>query len=260
MRLGQTICCVGLLAAALPALAAFTLDFEGIADNAAINNFYNGGTDSKGNMGFNHGVQFGSNTLAAIDKDAGGSGNFENEPSPSTTMFFLTGSAVLNYAPGFSGGFSFHYSATQGAVVNVYDGLNATGNVVGTIQLDAQYNKGCTGGADNTFCNWSLAGVTFSSQAKSIDFGGTVNQIGYDNMKFGVDTPTTPPVTPPGNGGTPPVIPPVVVPPINGGGPPIFPGNGGGGVNPIPEPSTYALMALGLAVITIAAHRRRRRA
>jgi PEP-CTERM motif len=246
MGFKRTILCAGLMAAALPASAAFTLDFEGIADSAAINGFYNGGTDSAGNSGTNYGVLFGSNALAAIDKDAGGSGNFENEPSPSTALFFLTGSAVLNYAPGFAGGFSFYYSSTKDAVVNVYDGLNATGNVVGSIQLDAQYNKGCTGGADNTFCNWSLAGVTFSSLAKSIDFGGTVNQIGYDNMKFGVDTPPGP-----------------VIPPITDVPGPITPpggGNGGGVVNPIPEPSTYALMLLGLATIAFVARRRKQRA
>ena len=259
MGFKRILFCAGLMAAALPASAAFTLDFEGIADSAQINGFYNGGTDSAGNMGVNHGVLFGTNSLAAIDRDAGGNGNFENEPSPSTAMFFLTGSAVLNYSPGFTGGFSFYYSSTQGAVVNVYDGLNATGSVVGTIQLDAQYNKGCTGGADNTFCNWSLAGVTFSSAAKSIDFGGTVNQIGYDNMKFGVDAPNgppgTPPATPPNTGETPPII-----PPINGGPPITLPGGNGGVINPIPEPSTYALMAVGLALLALAARRRRQRA
>jgi PEP-CTERM motif len=241
MGFKQTILGASLALAALHASAAFTLDFEGLGDLAQINGFYNGGTDSFGNMGVNYGVHFGTNTLAAIDKDAGGNGNFENEPSPSTAMFFLTGSAVLNYVPGFTGGFSFYYSSEKNAVVNVYDGLNATGNVVGTILLEPQNTKGCTPDADNTFCNWTLAGVTFSSLAKSIDFGGTVNQIGYDNMKFGVDTP------------------PVVIPP--GPGPVIPPGSGGGGgvVNPIPEPSTYALMLLGLATLAIAARRRRQR-
>jgi hypothetical protein len=238
----------GLMAVALPASAAFTLDFEGIANNAQINGFYDGGTDSAGNSGVNYGVLFGTNTLGAIDKDAGGTGNFENEPSPSTVMFFLSGSAVLNYTQGFTGGFSFYYSSEKNAVVNVYDGLNATGSVVGTILLEPQSNKNCSTAGDNDFCNWTQAGVTFSSLAKSIDFGGTVNLIGYDNMKFGVDTPQGPPVIPP------------VIPPI-GEGPVIPPGgsHGGGVVNPIPEPSTYALMLLGLATVVIAARRRKQR-
>ena len=95
--------------------------------------------------------------------------------------------------------------------------------------------------------------------AKSIDFGGTVNQIGYDNMKFGVDAPNgppgTPPATPPNTGETPPII-----PPINGGPPITLPGGNGGVINPIPEPSTYALMAVGLALLALAARRRRQRA
>jgi len=246
----KRILCAGLMAAALPASAAFTLDFEGIADSARINGFYNGGTDSAGNMGVNYGVLFGTNSLAAIDRDAGGNGNFENEPSPSTAMFFLTGSAVLNYSPGFTGGFSFYYSSEKNAVVNVYDGLNASGNVVGTILLEPQSSRNCNTANNNDFCNWTQTGVTFSSLAKSIDFGGTVNLIGYDNMKFGVDTPQVPPVIPP------------VIPPINGGSGPIIPpgGNNGGVVNPIPEPSTYALMLLGLAAMAIVARRRRQRA
>jgi hypothetical protein len=47
------------LAAAIVAPAAadpIVLDFEGIGNQAAINNFYNGGTDSLGNSGVNYGV------------------------------------------------------------------------------------------------------------------------------------------------------------------------------------------------------------
>jgi hypothetical protein len=197
-----------LLAIALPASAAFTLDFEGVGDLAAINAFYNGGTDSAGHTGTNYGIQFGSNALGVIDKDVGGgTGNFANEPSASTTMSFVEGRAVLNSAPGFTGGFSFLYSSTVMPVVNVYDGLNATGNVIGSLTLNNQATgNGCQGGPNGAeFCNWTLASATFSSLAKSIDFGGTENQIGFDNMKFGVDTPSgspvipdVPPITPPG--------------------------------------------------------------
>jgi hypothetical protein len=217
MGLKQAIFCSGLVAAAMPATAAFTLDFEGIGNTAAINGFYGGGTDSLGNSGNNFGVQFGSNTLGLIDADAGGSGNFANEPSPNTAMFFLTGTAVLNYEPGFAGGFSFYYSSRTGATVNVYDGLDASGNVIGTIQLENQSAGGsCQGDPNGGFCNWTLAGATFSGLAKSIDFGGTVNRIAYDNMKFGIDTPPGPP-------GPGPVIPPVepgpiVLPPGTGNG------------------------------------------
>ena len=65
-------------AAALAALAlsaqanaaVITLDFEGVGNNQAVGNYYNGGA------GTNYGVQFSGPTLALVDADAGGSGNF----------------------------------------------------------------------------------------------------------------------------------------------------------------------------------------
>ena len=124
-------------------------------------------------------------------RDAGGSGNFANEPSPNTIMFFLDAdSGVMNMAAGFTGGFSFFYTSSTAASVNVYDGLNATGSLLGAISLAAQYNSGgCAGDPNGGFCNWSAGGVSFGGTAMSIDFGGTANQTGYDNITFGSATP-----------------------------------------------------------------------
>ena len=130
-------------------------------------------------------------------------------------MFFLSGTAILNYAPGFTDGFSFYYSSSTDAFVNVYSGENATGTLLGSIHLSAQAFDGCSGDPTGQFCNWTAAGVAFAGTAKSIDFGGTVNQTGYDNITFGSSIPT------------------------------------------IPEPSTYALMALGLAGVGAIARRRK---
>lgn len=165
-----------------------TLDFEGVGNGASINNFYNGGSDSQGNSGVNYGVAFGSNALGLVDADAGGTGNFGNEPTPDTIMFFLTGSAVLNYAPGFTQGFSFWYTTTNNAGnVNVYDDLNASGNLLGTIALSA---LGAGAGDPNgSFSNWAIGSLALTGTAKSIDFGGTVNQVGYDNITFGSTNP-----------------------------------------------------------------------
>lgn len=178
-----------LLAATNVSASAFVLDFEGLGDQAAINGFYNGGTDSQGNSGVNYGVQFGTNTLALIDADAGGTGNFANEPSPDTIMFFLTGSAILNYAPGFDTGFSFFYTSSTAATVNVYDDLDATGNLLASLSLTSQHTTNCVGDPTGAFCNWTAVGATFFGTAKSIDFGGTVNQTGYDDITFGSATP-----------------------------------------------------------------------
>ena len=63
--------------------AVIVLTFEGVGDLNPVGEFYNGvgGPD--------YGISFSPETLALVDSDAGGNGNFANEPSPSTVMFFL---------------------------------------------------------------------------------------------------------------------------------------------------------------------------
>lgn len=187
--------------------APVVLDFEGIGSQAQILDFYNGGTDSDGNSGANYGISFGPDALGLIDKEAGGTGNIANEPSGDTVMFFLTGSAILNNAAGFDTGFSFYYSAAYSAAVNVYSGLNATGTLLGTIQLSAQNRLNCVGDPDGEYCNYTATGLSFDGVARSIDFSGTANYVVFDNITFGAATPTS----------------------------------------PVPEPGTYAMLGLGLA-------------
>ena len=181
---------LGLMAAPMVASAAvIVLDFEGIGDQAPVGNFYNGGG------GTNYGVEFSPATLAIIDADAGGSGNFANEPSPNTIMFFLqANNAILNFAAGFDTGFSFFYSSSTAASVNVYDGLGGTGNLLGTLNLTAQGFNNCGGDPTGDFCNWTPVGVNFAGIAKSIDFGGTANQTGFDDITFGSATPGQTPI------------------------------------------------------------------
>ncbi len=165
------------------------LDFEGAGNNAQLLSFYNGGKDSKGLSGNDYGIQFSSNALTLRDKDIGGSGNFANEPSPDTVMFFITGPAILNYASGFDTGFSFFYSAKYAATVYVYDDLNATGNLLASINVLRQYTDNCSGDPTGTYCNWTPVGASFEGLAKSVRFGGTVQHTGYDNVTFGSATP-----------------------------------------------------------------------
>lgn len=180
-------------AASIPcSAAAFTLDFEGVGSQANINNFYNGGTDSAGNSGVNYGVQFGANTLGLQESDP--IANFALAPSGQTIMFFLTGSAILNYNAGFDTGFSFYYTTTTfTGTVSVYDGLNATGTLLGSININA---LGTGPSPGNPFSNWAVGSLSFGGTAKSINFGGTVNQVGYDNITFGSTNPTTASTTP----------------------------------------------------------------
>lgn len=210
---------LGLAATALLALpmvassAIFVLDFEGIGDSNPVGDYYNGAGPANKNFG----VSFSPATLALVDSDAGGSGNFANEPSPDTVMFFLDANeAILTVAAGFTTGFSFFYSSSTAASVNVYDGLNATGNLLASLDLVAQFSDNCTGDPTGDFCNWTPIGVLFEGVAKSIDFGGTANQTGFDDITFGTDRPG----------------------------------------QPVPEPASLALLGLGLAGLGVARRRR----
>jgi hypothetical protein len=166
------------------------LTFEGLKDQEQILNFYNGGTGSLGSSGPNYGIYFGNSALALIDADNGGSGNFANEPSPDTIAFFLSGgNLVMNVAAGFDTGFSFFYTSAASASVTVYDGLDATGNVLGVVNLATNYNINCTGDPTGSFCHWDPIGVAFSGTAMSVSFAGSANQVGFDNITLGAGTP-----------------------------------------------------------------------
>ncbi len=171
------------------------LDFEGLGDDDNINGFYNGGTSSLGYTGTNYGVAFTSNALGLIDSDAGGSGNFANEPSPSTTLYFLTGtSTVMNVAAGFEDGFSLYYTTQYGgAFFTVYSGLDGTGSVLGSATLPINWqNGGCTGDPNGLFCHWDPVGVSFLGVAHSVTFAGVANQVGFDDVTFGSEEPGPP--------------------------------------------------------------------
>ncbi|QMW24588.1 PEP-CTERM sorting domain-containing protein [Sandaracinobacteroides saxicola] len=163
--------------------AVVVLDFDGVATTnnvAAVGGFYNGGVSADGNSGTNYGVAFSSNALAINSYNGSG------EPNPGI-LFFLSGGAVtIDYAAGFTTGFSFNYSSNSQASITVYDGLGATGNVLATLNLVNNFQSGCG------YCAWDPIGVSFAGIAKSIDFAGGANFVGYDNITFGSATPGIP--------------------------------------------------------------------
>ncbi len=182
LQTGVAMAALAILFSAAPVFAQqqpVTLTFEGIPDYQPVGSFY--GPD----------YVFSPNTLALVDSDDGGGGNFANEPSPGTIMFFTDGSsAYLNVTNGFQTGFSFFYSSSAAASVRVFDGLNATGNMLGSIDLLAQFSENsCVGDPFGSFCNWSPGGVNFVGTAYSIDFAAVANQAAFDNITFGAAVP-----------------------------------------------------------------------
>jgi len=165
--------------------ATVTLTFEGLQDGEAVNNFYNGGTGSLGSSGTNYGINFSSSSLALI------TGNFDQPPTAPTILFFLSSTAVMNVAGGFDTGFSFFYSAVnQPASVTVYDGLNASGNVLATLALPVTPSHGPPS-CNANFCPFVPVGVSFSGTALSVDFGGAEDQVAFDNITLGAAIPGT---------------------------------------------------------------------
>jgi hypothetical protein len=188
----NTLAAIALLAALGSYSASATttvLTFEGLQDNEEVLNYYDGGLGSLGSSGPSYGVTFVQNAQALIDSDSGGSGNFANEPTPDTILYFLTGGAVtMNYAAGFDTGFSFFYASLDTAFVNVYDGLAGTGTLLATISLAAT-PVGGVGDPNGYYSTWVPVGVAFNGTAKSVDFGGAANYVGFDNITFGSETP-----------------------------------------------------------------------
>ena len=170
-----------------------TLTFEGLQDTEPIDNYYNGGLGGFGSgPGPNYGITFSSNSLAIISDLDGGSGNFTNNPSGDTVMFFLSGPGdVMNLAAGFTTGFSFFYSgnsAVGDGSVDVYSGLNGTGTLLASFSVNTSLTPLCSSGP--SYCVWQPDGVSFSGTAESVVFGGAANYIAWDNITLGSSTPT----------------------------------------------------------------------
>ena len=178
---------------AVPASAAtIVLTFEGLQNSEPILDFYNGGLGGMGSgPGPAYGIVFGADSLALIDADNGGGGNFANEPSPSTVAYFLSGPGVIMNVPGgFTTGFSFFYSANSVGSVTVYDGLDGTGNLLATLPLALNWqNGGCVGDPTGLYCNWDPIGVAFGGTALSVNFSGGANFIAFDDVTLGSTTP-----------------------------------------------------------------------
>ncbi|HUC11757.1 MAG TPA: PEP-CTERM sorting domain-containing protein [Stellaceae bacterium] len=177
--------------------AVIDLTFEGLQNLEPIDNFYNGGLGGNGSgPGPNFGIIFSANSLALIEDSAGGTGNIQGEPSPVTAAFFLSGGAdTMDVPAGFTTGFSFFYSAINNpGVINVWSGLDGTGSLLATLALPVTPmgpygTPPCTIGSPQIFCPFEPIGVSFSGTAESVDFGGTANQIAFDNITLGSSTP-----------------------------------------------------------------------
>jgi hypothetical protein len=190
----MVVALVGGLGASAAEAQVVVMDFEGLQDGEAIDQYYNGGFGGSGSgPGPSLGTTFTTNGQALIDSDAGGTGDFGGEPSPNGALFWFSdpGGAVVDVPAGFTGGVSFYYSSpTATGFVDIYDGLGGSGNLLGSLVLPATGTDG--GDPTGTYCPFAPIGKTFSGVARSIDFTGSMNQVMFDNLTLGGDTPVGP--------------------------------------------------------------------
>ncbi len=172
--------------------AKIVLDFEGIGDLESVSDFYNGGVSLANTTGTDYGVSFTDDAFGIIDSDVdilNFSGNFANEPSGNTTLIFREGgAATMNVADGFKSSFFLFYSSSAPAIVNIYDGLDGTGNLLASLVLETNYNNNCAGDPFGDWCQWDQIGTTFKGTAKSVVFEGPREFTFYDNITLGNET------------------------------------------------------------------------
>lgn len=192
---GLTLAATALVSA--PAVAGvIVLNFVGLNGDAQERplDYYNGGAGSLGSTGGpNYGISFGSDALSCSGQPGGtcNTGAIPGGPG-ANALFFLSGpGSIMNVAAGFTTGFSFFYSAiNQSGFVNVYDGIGGTGNLLASLNLPVTPStpgaNGCSGGQ---FCPYVAAGVAFAGMARSVNFSGTADQIGFAAITLGRETP-----------------------------------------------------------------------
>jgi hypothetical protein len=252
----KTIALAALLACGLPAVAAtpIQLKFEGLATSSGgvvadvrADNFYAGGSSKDPVTGDpvvvapldqNFGTVFIGPAIVTTASDAGGDGSFTQSRTLITSSGTFDSTALgagAMYADGASGtaasftidptldfdtGISFFYTGELSIQVTTTDGVLGA-----TFPAVIPSGNQCTI-IGNTSCLWAEASFAFAGKAQSVTFSGSAFGFLVDNVTLGALDPLKP-VDP--------------------------------GVPPIPEPSTYALMALGLAAVGFAARRRKQR-
>jgi len=179
-----------LLAAPLWAQTKGIATFGGLKNLEFVNNYYNGGTGSMGSGPANKDLhlEFTANAQVIVSAAKGGSGNFINNPGGYPVLFFQTGtSVVINTTAGVTTGLWFTYSALQPGTATLYDGPNATGDILSSIALTLNDSR-CT---TYKMCVWSPVGVPLSTPVGSIRFSGVANYIAIGAIHLGVKLPTS---------------------------------------------------------------------
>jgi hypothetical protein len=169
---------VGVLAAlglgGLPSHAlGVVLDFEGVGNETPVGAYYPS-------------VTFADNALGSVAFSAGGSGDFTNEPSPTTGMIWLDGATTsATYSGGFNSFSAFYSSIGANGSLDFFDGPDGTGTLITSRALTPLGNN-CPGGSDPgaAFRCWAQVSVTLPGTAASVVFAAPENEMVFDNVGF----------------------------------------------------------------------------
>ncbi len=148
---------------AVPFLTPLTFNELQIGEQAL--NFYNAGF---GSSGTGPGPAFGISFTPDFVTASGGVIFPSNTTLQSERL--TSASGIMNISGGYSGLFSFYYTANQSAGVQLFSGLNGTGNVLSAFSLFAS-------------SQWFPAAGAIASPFQSIVFTGS--GLALDNITFG---------------------------------------------------------------------------
>jgi len=149
------------------------LDFEGVGNETPVGSYYPS-------------VNFANNALGSVAFSAGGTGDFTNEPSPTSGMIWLTGaSTTANYSGGFNTFSAFYSSVDASGTLGFFDGPDGTGTLI-TSRALTPLGANCPGGSDPgaAFNCWAEVSVTLPGTASSVVFTAPANQMVFDNVGF----------------------------------------------------------------------------
>lgn len=182
MRLVKTALAASLLALAVPSQANVVLSFDDLADFTALSTQIAG-------------FSFGAGNYVVRSGQAGGSGNYFNNPSsPNALGFFSTTGQtdfIVNVTGGFGTWFRTAYSSASYNTqtrISIYDGLNGKDAQGGdrTLATSELKNFGDSGCPSSALCNWTSIGLDFTGTAYSVRFEnfGVLTAF-FDNLDFG---------------------------------------------------------------------------
>jgi hypothetical protein len=193
-----------LLTVSAPAQAAFTLDFERVqpypptsGNPVFVSLFYAGGSSTIGTAGSNYGATFANGGIATClnslivtcgNTSRGGLGDPSSQRGG---LQFDVDDGYINISGGFGTAISFYYLAlgVGGFSIDLFDGTNGTGNLLGTGALPNTPQGSCVA-YNATYCPFEAVTLAFSGTAKSVRFNGPKYYLVLDDISFG-DAPST---------------------------------------------------------------------